>query len=267
MKQLLYIFLALLSAEWFTSCKGPEELRQQLIYFKNLKDSSLKVAQAYEPLIQQGDIISISVSGNILEKEAALPLLEAINKTSSASGGGTTGAIGISSAEGYLVNEAGSIIVPFLGEIKIGGLTKIQAAAIIQEQLKKEIVNPIVEVRLLNFKVTILGEIGSPGQVKINNDKITILDAIGAAGDLTINGKRDNIMIIRDNNGQKEIGRLNLNDGNIFTSPYYFLKQNDIVYVEMNKLKLPEQQNKSITYFQFGLAVITSISLLINIFK
>lgn len=241
-------------------------MRQQLIYFKNVKDSSLKVAEAYVPVIQKGDIISISVSGSILEKEAAATMLEAINK------GGSTGSIaGKSSdgslANGYLINEAGEIILPFLGKIKLEGLTKVQAAALVEEKLKKEILNPIVDIRFMNYKITILGEVGSPGSISINNEKVTILDAIGSAGDLTLNGKRENIMIIRDNNGTKEIGHLNLNDGNIFSSPYYFLRQNDIVYVEMNKYKIPDRQNKTLTYIQLGLGIATSISLLVNIFK
>lgn len=263
MNTIKYGFIVFLMAGWLSSCKGTEELRQQLIYFKDIKDSALKVAEAYEPVIQKGDIIGVSVSGNILEKEAAFPILEAINKTSYVSDKSTGG----NTSDGYLVNESGSVIVPFIGDIKVAGLTKTQAAAIIREKLTKEIVNPIVDVRLLNYKVTILGEVTIPGPVKINNDKVTILDAIGAAGDLSINGKRDNIMIIRDNNGQKEIGRINLNDGNIFSSPYYFLRQNDIVYVEMNKLKIPEQQNRTFSYVQIGLAIVTSIALLINLFK
>jgi polysaccharide biosynthesis/export protein len=265
MKKLQFWIVSLIVIAALSSCKGSEEIRQQLIYFKNLKDSAIKVAEAYEPVIQKGDILSITVSGSILEKEAAQPILESINK-GSVSGNGNSGT-GSAVAEGYLVNEAGDIIIPFLGAIKVNGLTRIQAGGAIGEKLKKEIAEPIVEVRFMNHKFTVLGGVGRPGPQPITNDRVTIIDAIGGAGDLAINGKRDNIMIIRDNNGKKDIGRINLNDGNIFSSPYYFLKPDDIVYVEMNNLTLPEKQTKTLQYIQLGLAIITSISLLINLFK
>lgn len=267
MNQIKYGVLIFLVSGWLVSCKTSEEVRQQLIYFKNLKDSSLKAAEAYEPLIQKGDILGITANGDILEREAAEPILTAINKSVSSAGTGSGSGSGVSSGDGYLVNATGSITVPFIGAVQAEGLTKLQVAQAIREKLTKEIVNPVVDVRILNFKVTLLGEVGNPGPVQVSNDKLTILDAIGAAGDLTAYGKRDNIMIIRDNNGQKEIGHLNLNDGNIFTSPYYFLKQNDVVYVELNKFKVPQEQNRTLSYIQLGLAVVTSISLLINLFK
>jgi polysaccharide export outer membrane protein len=251
---------------WMSSCKTAEKTRQQLLYFKNIKDSALQVATAYEPVIQKGDILSILASGSILEKEAAQPILESINM-SAGSGSSTSAGTTATAPTGYLVNEAGDITVPFLGAVPVMGLTRIQAAQLLRDKLKKEITDPIVEVRFLNHKFTVLGEVGRPGPQPIINDRVTIIDAIGGAGDLTINGKRDNIMIIRDNNGKKEIGHLNLNEGNIFSSPYYFIRPDDIVYVEMNKLTIPERQNDTLRYIQLGLAVITSISLLINLFK
>jgi polysaccharide biosynthesis/export protein len=247
---------------FITSCKGPEKLRQQLIYFKNIKDSAIAVAKAYEPVIQKGDLLGMAVSGSILEKEAADAIIETVSK-----GAKSSASTESTSTDGYLVDGEGNITVPFIGSIHAEGLTKKALAGIIKEKLKKDIVDPIVDVKQLNFKVTLLGEISNPGTLKVNNDKITILEAIGEAGDLKPSGKRDNIMIIRDNNGEKQIGRLNLNDGNIFSSPYYFLKQNDVVYVELNDVNLPEKTNKTLQYIQLGLAVVTSISLLINLFK
>lgn len=262
MKQLLYVFISLLFAGWFTSCKGPEELRQQLIYFKNIKDSSLNVATAYEPIVQKGDLLELSISGSILEKEAAEPIISAINKTSSAG----SNKAGSSSANGYMVDETGSITIAFLGSLKVEGLTLPQVSGMIKEKLKKDIMEPVVSVRITNHKIVVLGEVHNPGSQNIS-DRVTIIDALGEAGDLTINGKRENIMIIRNDNGKKEIGRLNLNDGNIFTSPYYFLKNDDIVYVEMNKLAVPEKQSKALSYIQLGVAILASVSLVINIFK
>lgn len=266
-KKLIFYSGLLLLLVWASSCKTSEQTRQQLIYFRNVKDSALKVATAYEPLIQKGDILSIMASGSILEKEAATPILEAINKSSAVtSSSGTSNGIS-AGITGYLVNEAGQIIVPFLGTIPVAGLTRTQAAESVKEKLQKEIKDPVVELRFMNHKFTVLGEVKIPGQQPIINDRVTIVDAIGGAGDLTLNGKRENIMIIRETNGKKEIGRINLNEGNIFSSPYYFIQPDDIIYVELNKFSVPEKQSQTLQYVQLGLAVITSISLLINLFK
>jgi polysaccharide export outer membrane protein len=264
-KNFIFHVTMILLLGWMSSCKTSEKSRQQLIYFKNIKDSALKVASAYEPVIQKGDILSIIASGSVIEKEVAAPVLEAINKTGAYSGNGGTGASAL--LPGYLVNEAGQIIFPFLGAISVSGLTRTQAAEVVKEKLQKEIKDPVVEVRFMNHKYVVLGEVKVPGPQPIINDRVTIIDAIGAAGDLTISGKRENILVIREKEGKKEIGRINLNEGNIFSSPYYFIQPNDIVYVEMNNLSIPEKQTKTLQYIQLGLAVVTSISLLINLFK
>ncbi|MBI1782461.1 MAG: polysaccharide biosynthesis/export family protein [Sphingobacteriales bacterium] len=265
-KLILYNGLLLLLV-WMSGCKTSELTRQQLIYFRNVKDSALKVATAYEPVIQKGDILSIMASGSVLEKEAASPILEAINKSAAGTSNSSTGNGASSGLTGYLVSESGQIIVPFLGAIPVAGLTRTQAAEIVKVKLEKEIKDPVVELRFLNHKFTVLGEVKNPGPQAIVNDRVTIIDAIGSAGDLTLNGKRENIMIIRETDGKKEIGRINLNEGNIFSSPYYFIQPDDIVYVELNKFSIPEKQTKALQYIQLGLAVVTSISLLINLFK
>ena len=263
MKQLLNCILFFFFVNWLVSCKPSDKIRQQLVYFKNVKDSSLAAAQVYEAVIQKGDILGITVSGSVLEQETVEPILKAINNNTSSGTSSTT-----STASGYLVDETGNITMPFIGSVKADGLTKMKLAEALKEKLKKNIPEPVVSIQFLNYKITVLGEVNRPGTVRISNERVTILDAIGEAGDLNIDGKRENIMIIRDSDGKKDIGRINLNDGNIFTSPYYFLKQNDVVYVEPNKLKIPESQNdRTFRYVQLGLAIVTSISLLLNIFR
>jgi polysaccharide export outer membrane protein len=120
------------------------------------------------------------------------------------------------------------------------GLTKSQLKEIIIKNLldKKLLVDPIVDIRFVNFRVTVLGEVGRPAVVNVPNEKISILEAIGMAGDLTIYANRENVLLIRETNGNKEIKRLNLNSNEIFTSPYYYLKSNDVVYAEPNKTKV-----------------------------
>lgn len=267
MNKITYGFILVFIIVGHVSCKTSEETRQQLVYFKNLRDSAINIAKSYEGVVQKGDILGLSVSGAILEKEAAASIISAINGNSAGLETDNATQTGSTSGGSYYVDESGEIKIPFLGIIKVDSLTRKQIEEKIKEKLKKEITEPVVEIRFLNHKVMVLGEVSKPGTQKLVSDRVSILEAIGNAGDLTVNGRRDNILVIRENNGQKEIGRVNLNDGNIFSSPFYFLKQDDVVYVEVNKLKVPYEQNRSLQYIQLGLAVITSISLLINIFK
>jgi polysaccharide export outer membrane protein len=147
---------------------------------------------------------------------------------------------GTTQASGYLVNREGYIQFPVLGNIKAEGLTGNQLREQIVKSLidKKLLVDPIVNVRFLNFKITVLGEVGRPTVIDVPNEKISLLEALGLAGDITIYGKKDNVMIIREENSKKIIKRLNLTTNTLFNSPYYYLKANDVVYVEANKAKI-----------------------------
>jgi polysaccharide export outer membrane protein len=205
------------------------------VYFNNIKDSSIPPAtQDLEPVIQHNDIIAIHVSS--LNPEASL--IFNTPKTNNTSSGGGIAVSG--EANGYLVNPDGTIQFPVLGNIKAVGLTKTQLKDVIIKSLleKKLLVDPIVDIRFANFRVTVLGEVGRPTVVNVPNEKISILEAVGMAGDLTIYANRENVLLIREVNGTKEIKRLNLNSNEIFTSPYYYLKSNDVVYAEPNKTKV-----------------------------
>ncbi|MDB5010552.1 MAG: sugar transporter, partial [Mucilaginibacter sp.] len=141
---------------------------------------------------------------------------------------------------GYLVNNEGIIQFPVLGDIKVAGLTTNQLRLEIIKQLtdKKLLVDPVVMVRQLNFKVSVLGEVGHPMVVNVPSEKISLLEALGMAGDITIYGRKDNVMVIREENGEKRIKRLDLNSKELFSSPYYYLRSNDIIYVEANQSKV-----------------------------
>ncbi len=173
--------------------------------------------------------------------------------------------------QGYLVDNDGYIDFPRLGRIRLGGLTKSEAEQLIQEGIKPYMnasETPIVTVRMSNYKISVLGEVAKPGMYTVSNEKITILEALAQAGDLTIYGVRDNVKLIReDASGEKSIHVLNLNDANIINSPYYYLQQNDIVYVEPNKVKA---QNSSVgsmtTLWVSATSILVSLaSLLYNI--
>lgn len=208
---------------------------QKIAYFSNLKDSAVIASPAgLEPIIQNKDILSIAVSS--LSNEATL-IFNAPNLpiTQSASQNNNT-----PQTAGYLVAQDGNIKFPILGDIHATGLTQKQLEDQITRLLidKKLLFDPIVSVRFLNFRVTVLGEVQSPGVVYAPSEQISILEAIGRAGDLTIYGLRDNVILIRQEGDNKVVKRLDLTSSNILQSPYFFLKSNDIIYVEPGKAKI-----------------------------
>lgn len=139
------------------------------------------------------------------------------------------------------MDNGGNIEFPIVGSLHVGGLTKNQAEELIKSKVKPYLAateNPIVTVRMASYRVVVTGEVTSPKVVSVPQEKMSIVEALAQAGDLTIYGRRENVMLIReDATGQKSIHRLNLNDANIINSPYYYLQQNDIIYVEPNKVK------------------------------
>lgn len=219
-----------------------------------------------ESIIQKNDILSIVVSDI---NPAAAEIFNPINRTNSdpsATGNKDT-------PVGYLVDSDGEIQFPVLGSIKAQGLTKTQLKQNIIKIIldKKLLLDPIVSIRFLNFRVTVLGEVGRPTVIPIPNEKISLLEALGLAGDLTIYGNRHNVMVIReeissDRREKRTITRLDLNSAEIFTSPYYYLQSNDIVYVEPNKAKVASTSRASqwlpVVFSALSLAAIVADRLL-----
>lgn len=198
---------------------------QKVKYFPQVQDGPIPSnTPSPESVIQKSDILSISVTSSNLEASAPF---------NQAAGDGGVPA-------GYLVNNEGNIQFPSLGEIKAEGMTKTQLKDKITKGLLdgKLLVDPTVTIRFINFRVTVLGEVNHPTVVNVPNEKISLLEALGLAGDLTIYGRRENVMVIRETKGEKVIKRLNLNSDELFTSPYYYLQSNDIVYVEPNNAKV-----------------------------
>jgi polysaccharide export outer membrane protein len=189
-----------------------------------------------KPVIQNNDLLSITVSSLNPEASAVFNTPGgANNSNSNAQPTATT-----TPANGYLVDGEGNIQFPFLGTVKVSGMTKEELKDKLTKSLvdKKLLVDPIITVRFLNFKVTVLGEVAHPTVVTVPSESITLLEALGLAGDLTIYAQRDNVLVIRDEDGKKVTHRLNLNNTELFSSPYYYLKSNDVVYVEPNKAKV-----------------------------
>jgi len=215
----------------FASCSTP----QHTLYLQNIRDTTITVNGNFEPLIQKNDVLQITVSS--LNPEDAV-IYNASNTVAPTGGGGASSG-NTASLGGFLVDQQGLIQYPVLGPVKAEGLTKKGLTDYIRDQLvqRKLLVDPVVSVRFLNYRVTLLGEVTRPTVVNVTNEKISILEALGMAGDITVYGKKENVLLIRDQEGQRIIKRLNLNDKNILNSPYYYLQSNDVVYVEPNKAK------------------------------
>lgn len=222
---------------FFSSCVSQKEIA----YFQ--KDTTtgdtISVAQTYIPKIQSGDILSINISSlNASASSFFNPYGGAgLTDDPAASVGGSSAVLNKNSAPGFLVDENGIIELPLIGQVKVADLSTSAARDTIKNRLKVYLKEPTVNIRFLNYKVSVMGEVTRPAVYVIPNERITLPEALSMAGDLSIYGKRDNILIIRDNNGKKEFGRVNLNNREVFSSPYYFLHANDIVYVEQGKGK------------------------------
>lgn len=237
-----------------TSCTSTKKV----IYFNNLQDStaaSIKNAQSvFENTIQKNDQLSIVVGGS-----NALDLI-ALNS------GGGSGGLGSNPAAasvvlGYLVEADGKIQVPYIGKVKAEGLTRLQLQDTLTEMFKDYTKNPVVNVRFLNYSFSVLGEVGHSGRFSMINERTTILEAISMAGDITYLGKLDNVSIIREVNGERKFARVNLLSKDIFNSPYFYLKTNDVVYVEPVKARYISRNGvpQYLSIIAIGLSLVLTI--------
>lgn len=227
-KQYYFILLIIGYSIGLSSCVNTNKA----IYFNNLKDTVINSTIInLEPVIQKGDVLSIVISSMSVEAT------QIFNVSNAQPNSSTTNLI---QPVGYLVDQEGYIFVPVLGKINAVGLTKKDLKDIISTMLIKQkyLLNPLVDIRYMNYKVTVLGEVARPAVFNVPNEKITLLEALGFAGDLTIFAKRNNVLVIRELNNEKVIKRIDLNSSDFLTSPYYYLQSNDIVYVEPNKAKV-----------------------------
>jgi polysaccharide export outer membrane protein len=236
----------------FSACNSVKEFR----YFSDIQKDSTTVIKVRpkEPMIQSGDILQIVVS------DPDELVVRQINGTTIAAG-----ASGVSSpSSGYLVNDSGQITFPLIGLIKVKGLLKDQLADSIKHRLvaMKLLLDPIVIVRLTNFKVTVMGEVMKPGIITVPNERITITEAISQSGDITSFGRRDNVLVIREKNGKRIYKRINLTKNTVFDSEFYYLENQDIVYIEPNKNKAAALSRSAQNYSM----VISTVSVLLIIY-
>lgn len=223
-KSIPFFFLAVLF-----SCAS----KKDMIYYQDVDalDTQEK-SNSYEIKIQPDDLLMILVSAE--DPEIAIPFNITTNVTSAAN----PDVMGIQSSQLYLVDAQGCIEFPVLGKLKVNGLTRSEFLSSIQNKIANYIKNPIVNLRIMNFKVSIQGEVTTPGTYPISSERITLIEALSRAGDLTVYGKRNNILIIREIDGIKSYNRVDITKAGFMNSPFYYLAQNDVVYVEPNQNKI-----------------------------
>ncbi|HAP68270.1 MAG TPA: sugar transporter [Flavobacteriales bacterium] len=199
--------------------------RKDISYFQDVSDSLSiqKITKDFEAVIQPGDILSIHVSS--LSPEAS-SFFNVVGETSDQQVANT-----------YLVSAAGNVEIPLIGSVTVAQKTSQEAIEVIKEKLQKYLQDPSVNLRIRNFKVTVLGEVKTPGVYTIPNEKITLIEALGLAGDMTIFAKRINVLVIREEAGDRKFVKLDLTSKEFFESDYYYLRSNDILYVEPGKGK------------------------------
>jgi len=232
---------------------------KDVIYLQDIDRFEEKnIEQKYEVKILPDDMLSIIISSKDKELTEPFNLRKFVNAT----GFSTDNEIG------FLVDINGDIDYPILGKIHVEGLTRLQLQELLKQKLIENdlIKDPIVTIQFLNFKISVLGEVNKPGSFNIKGDRVTLFEALSMAGDLTIYGKRDGIAVIRENAGKRTVMYVDVRTSGVFNTPYYYLQQNDIVYVEPNKIKSQQSginQNVSVSAIVSVLSLLTSVAILI----
>lgn len=218
-QKISYIFSAFLALLLITSCAS----REDIAYFSETGVSNAtKKLGNYAPTLSADDLLEISVAA--LDMQAVGPF----------NGIGIEGDVSASVKKTYLIDQNGEIEFPIVGIVKLEGLTRLEATDVLKEKIEAYVKNPIVNLKIVNFKITVLGEVARPGTFNIDHERVTILEALGLAGDMTIFGERQNVLVIREQDGKKSYTRVDLTTDEVFKSPVYYLTQNDVLYIEPN---------------------------------
>ena len=250
-----YIFY-LLTTLLFSSCVSTKDVTYFQAASPEKDVEQLEIQNKYTARIQEGDIISVIVSSLSPEASAMFnPVMVVPTPVQN------TQTNNLPPANGYLIDQSGNIKLPLIGELKVARLTTKEATDLITQKLDKYLQQPTVNLRILNYKVSVMGEVNRPSVYTIPNEKITLPEALSLAGDLTIYGKRQNIMVIREVAGKREFARIDLTKRDVFASPYYYLHANDIVYVEPTKGKVTSSDRT----IQLAPIVMSGLSLLVLI--
>lgn len=261
------------------SCGNTRQITYMQGKFDTAKLSEIKVDP---PKIRKGDLLSIIVySDNPAATALFNQSLISVNNSagggassgnSGGSGGGTGSSSGVMTAgspttPGYLVDEKGDIQFQGLGLLHVEGLTRDQLKDTLDSRLKEYLKNPYYTIRFMNYRFTMLGEVSHPGIFSIPGEHVSLLEAVGLAGDLTFYGRRDNVLVIRENDGKREFARLDLTKPEIMASPYFYLQQNDVIYVEANRKKVAASDQSTARNVTIAATIVSTIAIIYSIFR
>ncbi|MDR0713321.1 MAG: polysaccharide biosynthesis/export family protein [Bacteroidales bacterium] len=254
-KKFLYYSIVLIG---LSSCVSTK----RITYFQSvspLEDETVIKEATYTPRIKEGDILDIRVSSlDKASNEMFNPVPQIIHYSAQ-----SAGTIAPQPVTGYTVDTAGKIAVPLIGEMPVAGMTSKELATLLTEQLQRYLKSPTVTVRIANYTISVLGEVNRPATYYVPNEQITLPEAIALAGDLTMYGKRKNILIIRETNGSRQFARVDITKRDIFSSPYYYLRSGDVVYVEATAGRLTSTDR----VYQLAPVIISSLTLFVLIFN
>jgi len=222
------VLLLLLTVALLFGCKTKE----QMVYFQGTNETPLVGQPNYTPVFKPDDFLSVVVTSS--NPESAIPFNYPKELITQAGGGNAGYHMGRPVPAGFLVDADGYVTLPIIGKIYVSGKSRSQVVAELLAVYQQYLKDPVVQIQIQNFKITVLGDVSQPGTFQIPNERITILEAIGLAGDLNMTGNRKNILVLRDRNGEKSEYRLDITSNEILASPVYYLEQNDVVYIEPN---------------------------------
>lgn len=229
--------------------------KRNVLYFQDVERLNQGIeTNNYQTIIRPDDLLTITVSA--LNPETVIPFNPPL--VSSPTVDGTIR--NTQQIQTYLVDKSGYIEFPVVGSIQLGGLTRQEAIDELHNILAEYIINPIINLRILNYTITVMGEVNNPGTFTVNDERITVLEALGYAGDMTIFGKRKDVLVIREENGDKSYGKLDFTSADVMNSPYYYLQQNDVVVVSPNTAQVQSSGfNRNSSIFVSVAGVIISV--------
>ena len=241
------------------SCKTTKHLT----YFENADSLKTSIQNLdYALKLVPFDELQITVNSLVPEATAAynLPLFNPVRR-------GTIVAPTQEAMQTYQIDKDGNILFPVLGELHVAGMSTKELTDMLYDKISKEVEDPLIKVNLMNFRVNVLGEVNSPGAKSVSKERYTLFDAIADAGDLTLYGQRENVLLIREENGVRTFHRMNLKDANIVNSPYFYLQQNDVLYVEPNKTRSSNSEYNSNNSFKVSVVstIVSALSVIASL--
>ncbi|MCZ4319895.1 polysaccharide biosynthesis/export family protein [Aequorivita viscosa] len=254
-KVLLFVLIAILGA----SCVP----RQKIVYFQDLEQQNALMDSIQNSFkIQPNDLLSIVVSAYDLEAVRPFNLISEARASADVSVLSYTN----TERQAYLTAEDGTIDFPVLGRIKVAGLSRTELSELLTKRISEYVKDPIVTIRIVNFKVSVLGEVARPGTYNVEGERLTLPEALGLAGDMTIFGRRDNVLVIRDNGNGKQYKYLDFRDSDVLNSDFYYLQQNDVIYVEPNNAQVQSSSFNRNTGIYISIASLL-LSVLVIVFR